>query len=100
VQAARSDAERAQNEAQTYVNQVIPEARGKAAQIRQAAEAYREQTVAEASGQAAALSRSSRNTRRRPTSPASGSILKPWSMCSAAPIRSSSIRTLPMEVAA
>ena len=53
VQAARSDAERAQNEAQTYANQVIPEARGKAAQIRQAAEAYREQTVAEASGQAA-----------------------------------------------
>jgi len=53
VQAAKSDAERAQNEAQTYANQVIPEARGKAAQIRQAAEAYREQTVAEASGQAA-----------------------------------------------
>jgi modulator of FtsH protease HflK len=53
VQAAKSDAERAQNEAQTYANQVIPEARGKAAQIRQAAEAYREQTVAEAAGQAA-----------------------------------------------
>jgi modulator of FtsH protease HflK len=53
VQAAKSDAERAQNEAQTYAKQVIPEARGKAAQIRQAAEAYREQTVAEATGQAA-----------------------------------------------
>jgi membrane protease subunit HflK len=53
VQAAKSDAERAQNEAQTYANQVIPEARGKAAQIRQAADAYREQTVAEANGQAA-----------------------------------------------
>jgi modulator of FtsH protease HflK len=53
VQAARSDAERAQNEAQTYANRVIPEARGKVAQITQAAEAYREQTVAEATGQAA-----------------------------------------------
>ncbi len=52
VQAARADAERAQNEAQTYSNRVIPEARGRAAQITQAAEAYREQTVAEARGQA------------------------------------------------
>ena len=41
VQAARSDAERAQNEAQTYANRVVPEARGRAAQITQAAEAYR-----------------------------------------------------------
>ena len=51
VQAARSDAERAQNEAQTYANRVVPESRGRAAQITQAAEAYREQTVAEATGQ-------------------------------------------------
>src|SRR6202162_664828 len=51
VQAARADLERAQNEAQTYANRVVPEARGKAAQITQAAEAYREQTVAEAKGQ-------------------------------------------------
>jgi membrane protease subunit HflK len=53
VQAARADSERAQNEAQTYANRVIPEARGRAAQITQSAEAYREQTVAEAKGQAA-----------------------------------------------
>jgi modulator of FtsH protease HflK len=53
VQAARIDAERAQNEAQTYANRKIPEARGQAAQITQAAEAYREQTVAEATGQSA-----------------------------------------------
>jgi membrane protease subunit HflK len=53
VQAARADAERAQNEAQTYANQVVPEARGNAARITQAAEAYRQQTVAEATGQAA-----------------------------------------------
>jgi membrane protease subunit HflK len=51
VQAARADLERAQNEAQTYANRVVPEARGKAAQILQAAEAYKSQTVAEATGQ-------------------------------------------------
>jgi membrane protease subunit HflK len=51
VQAARIDLERAQNEAQTYANRIVPEARGKTAQILQAAEAYRAQTVAEANGQ-------------------------------------------------
>ena len=51
VQAARIDFERAQNEAQTYANRVVPEARGKVAQITQSAEAYRQQTVAEATGQ-------------------------------------------------
>jgi modulator of FtsH protease HflK len=51
VQAARSDSERAQNEAQTYANRVVPEARGRAAKITQDAEAYREQTVAEATGE-------------------------------------------------
>jgi modulator of FtsH protease HflK len=50
VQAARADSERAQNEAQSYANKVVPEARGRAAQIIQGAEAYREQTVAEAKG--------------------------------------------------
>jgi membrane protease subunit HflK len=57
VQAARADAERAQNEAQTYANRVVPEARGKASQIQQAAEAYREQTVAEAKGQSSRFSK-------------------------------------------
>jgi modulator of FtsH protease HflK len=52
VQAARADLERAQNEAQTYANRVVPEARGRASQIMQSAEAYREQTVSEARGQA------------------------------------------------
>jgi membrane protease subunit HflK len=51
VQAARSDAERLQNEAQTYANKVVPEARGRVAQITQAAEGYKQQTVAEATGQ-------------------------------------------------
>lgn len=53
VQAARADLERAQNEAQSYANRVVPEARGRVAQITQQAEAYREQTVAEAKGQTA-----------------------------------------------
>src|SRR5712675_3107420 len=51
VQAARADLERLQNEAQTYANKVVPEARGKVAQIVQGAEAYKSQTVAEATGQ-------------------------------------------------
>lgn len=53
VQAARADLERAQNEAQTYANRVVPEARGRAATILQAAEGYKEQAVAEAKGQSA-----------------------------------------------
>jgi membrane protease subunit HflK len=53
VQAARADLERSVNEAQTYANTVVPEARGRVAQITQAAEAYRSQTVAEATGQTA-----------------------------------------------
>jgi modulator of FtsH protease HflK len=51
VQAARADLERSVNEAQTYANKVIPQAKGNVAKITQAAEAYRQQTVAEATGQ-------------------------------------------------
>jgi membrane protease subunit HflK len=51
VQAARSDLERAQNEAQTYANRVVPEARGRASKVIQDAEGYRQQTVAEATGE-------------------------------------------------
>ena len=53
MQAARADAERSQNEAQTYANRVLPEARGEASRIDNAAQAYRERTVVEARGQAA-----------------------------------------------
>ena len=53
VQAARADFERVQNEAQTYANRVVPDARGRAAQILQGAEGYKEQAVAEAKGQSA-----------------------------------------------
>ena len=52
VQAARADAERAQNEAQTYANKVVPEARGQASQITNAASAYRDRIIAEATGKA------------------------------------------------
>ncbi len=51
VQAARIDLDRSVNEAQTYANRVVPEARGNVAKITQAAEAYKSQTVAEATGQ-------------------------------------------------
>ncbi|HTV36492.1 MAG TPA: FtsH protease activity modulator HflK [Xanthobacteraceae bacterium] len=51
VQAASSDLERLQNEAQTYANRVVPEAKGRAARILQDAEAYRAQVVANAKGQ-------------------------------------------------
>jgi modulator of FtsH protease HflK len=53
VQAARIDLDRSVNEAQTYANRVIPQARGNVAKIVQAAEAYRSQTVAQATGQSA-----------------------------------------------
>ena len=53
VQAARADLERLQNEAQTYANRVVPDARGRAAQILQTAEGYKQQAVAEAKGQSA-----------------------------------------------
>jgi len=53
VQAARADAERSQNEAQTYANRVLPEARGEASRIENSAQAYRERTVVEARGEAA-----------------------------------------------
>jgi membrane protease subunit HflK len=53
VQAARIDLDRSVNEAQTYANRVIPQARGNVARITQAAEAYKQQTVAQATGQTA-----------------------------------------------
>jgi modulator of FtsH protease HflK len=53
VQAAQADLERLQNEAQTYANRVVPDAKGRAAQILQIAEGYKQQAVAEAKGQSA-----------------------------------------------
>src|SRR3954467_1608891 len=53
VQAAQADLQRLQNEAQTYANRVIPDAKGRAAQILQVAEGYQQQAIAEAKGQSA-----------------------------------------------
>ncbi|MDY0005487.1 MAG: FtsH protease activity modulator HflK [Spongiibacteraceae bacterium] len=50
---AREDQERLINEAQSYANGIIPEARGKAQRQIEEASAYREQVVAEAQGEAA-----------------------------------------------
>jgi modulator of FtsH protease HflK len=50
---AKTQLESLQNQAQTYANQVVPEARGRAASITQAAEGYKQQAVAEAKGQSA-----------------------------------------------
>jgi membrane protease subunit HflK len=57
VQAARADLVRLQNEAETYANQKVPDARGAASKILQDAEGYRSQTVAEATGQASRFSK-------------------------------------------
>ena len=68
VQAARADLERLQNEAQTYANRVVPEARGRAAQILQVAEGYQRAGGRRGQGPERALpARSTTNTRRRPT---------------------------------
>jgi membrane protease subunit HflK len=48
---AKTELESLQNEAQTYANRIVPEARGRSAQITQAAEGYKQQAVAEAKGQ-------------------------------------------------
>ncbi len=53
VTAAQQDMQRLRNEAETYANRVVPEARGEAARIERQAEAFRKQTVEEAKGQAA-----------------------------------------------
>jgi len=55
VQAAQADQVRLQNEAQTYANQVVPQARGQASQITNAASAFHDRIIAEAKGQAQAF---------------------------------------------
>ena len=50
---AREDEVRARNEAETYANGLVPEARGEAQRMLQDAEAYKEQVISEAEGDAA-----------------------------------------------
>ena len=52
VQRAQADRERAQNEAETYANDILPRARGEAERLIQEAQAYREEVVADAQGDA------------------------------------------------
>lgn len=49
---AKEDEQRVRNEAESYANGIIPEARGRAQRLREEAEAYRSEVVARASGQA------------------------------------------------
>jgi membrane protease subunit HflK len=49
---AREDEQRAQNQAQQYANQIIPEARGESQRRIEQASAYREEVIAEATGDA------------------------------------------------
>ena len=49
---AREDEVRARNEAETYANGLVPEARGQAQRMLQDAEAYKEQVISEAEGDA------------------------------------------------
>lgn len=52
VNRAREDEERVKNEAQTYANGIIPEARGQAQRTIEEANAYRDRVVARAEGEA------------------------------------------------
>ena len=49
---AREDEERVKNEAQSYANGIVPEARGRAQRALEEASAYRDQVVAQAEGEA------------------------------------------------
>ena len=50
VQRARQDKTRLQNEAEAYLNKIVPNARGEAAQLVQEATAYKEQVIKQAQG--------------------------------------------------
>ncbi len=50
VQRARQDKERLVNEANTYLNRIVPNARGEAAKLVEAATAYKQQVVKQAEG--------------------------------------------------
>jgi membrane protease subunit HflK len=52
VQRAQADRERAQNEAESYQNDIIPRARGEAERLLQDAQAYKQEVVARATGEA------------------------------------------------
>ena len=49
---AREDEERVKNEAQSYANGIVPEARGRAQRMMEESNAYRDQVIARADGEA------------------------------------------------
>jgi len=49
---AREDEERVKNEAQSYANGIVPEARGAAQRVLEESNAYRDQVIAQATGEA------------------------------------------------
>ena len=49
---AREDEERVKNEAQSYANGIVPEARGRAQRMMEESNAYRDQVIARAQGEA------------------------------------------------
>jgi membrane protease subunit HflK len=49
---AREDEERVKNEAQSYANGIVPEARGRAQRVMEESNAYRDQVIARAQGEA------------------------------------------------
>jgi membrane protease subunit HflK len=66
VQSAEQDKDSSVNEANTYRNRVVNEAKGDAARIIQGAEGYREQAVREAAGEAARFNQIYDEYRRAP----------------------------------
>ena len=52
VQRAQADRERAQNEAESFANDIIPRARGEAERLIQEAEAYKQEVITRAEGEA------------------------------------------------
>jgi membrane protease subunit HflK len=52
VQRAKQDKERLVNEANSYLNKIVPNARGEAAKLKEEARAYKEQVVKQAEGEA------------------------------------------------
>ena len=87
VQAARIDLDRSVNEAQTYANSVVPQARGKVAQITQAAEAYKSQTVAQATGQTSRFTSIYDQYKKAPDVTRERMYLETMEKCSASPTR-------------
>ena len=66
VNRAREDNNRFKNEAESYANKVVPEARGQAARLLEEANAYQQQTVARSEGDAARFTQLAAEYRKAP----------------------------------